>query len=596
MEEHTPTTATSRRLPQTSFYSIEYPGYVSETPEALASALKTLGGQAAVDKVFKQPRSRILDLKLRPDDLFAHPIPGEAVNSLKILVKVTRRKRRKVNPESSSNDPASTQPDLAVDAKSGQSQAARVEIATDEEGRLESSANENTNSNPWEEEPVYTAELLGTIPRTVRFRAMADFQYTPDLNDPIVKLRQSMDALDMSTVETIKSFVFPVEKEDYALPLDVPLTPEARSDPTIPKTRSNLRIPHFPVFSRATIPLQYNYKPNAFSTVQTIQDPETGEEKQRLINKTRFKGFGTLAIDFHDSGEVPSGPNDHMNSLIPTVSADLLRRVREQFEIRPIWARVALLNQFSLTDRREIFHSKMIIPLVSYAFNDGPFRDMYIRFGYDPRNDVDARFYQRVTFRYTMPNYQRRRPVIENRNPADIPKPHMFETSHIFDGKTAQNEVGPGFQLCDIHDPLLESLINDASDLRAECHERDGWYSAAAFDRIKAVTRRKLFGLIEENRIISDSEVADIMEKKATLSKAAGGKKEPRIVAPDKDIKKRKRNRAKGAGPWEEETATRLKAALRRKKQAGEDEEGGGESNADADEEDPSDGDSDYRP
>ncbi|KIO32752.1 hypothetical protein M407DRAFT_66276 [Tulasnella calospora MUT 4182] len=510
MEEHTPTTATSRRLPQTSFYSIEYPGYVSETPEALASALKTLGGQAAVDKVFKQPRSRILDLKLRPDDLFAHPIPGEAVNSLKILVKVTRRKRRK-------------------------------------------------------EEPVYTAELLGTIPRTVRFRAMADFQYTPDLNDPIVKLRQSMDALDMSTVETIKSFVFPVEKEDYALPLDVPLTPEARSDPTIPKTRSNLRIPHFPVFSRATIPLQYNYKPNAFSTVQTIQDPETGEEKQRLINKTRFKGFGTLAIDFHDSGEVPSGPNDHMNSLIPTVSADLLRRVREQFEIRPIWARVALLNQFSLTDRREIFHSKMIIPLVSYAFNDGPFRDMYIRFGYDPRNDVDARFYQRVTFRYTMPNYQRRRPVIENRNPADIPKPHMVgidipvsRTSHIFDGKTAQNEVGPGFQLCDIHDPLLESLINDASDLRAECHERDGWYSAAAFDRIKAVTRRKLFGLIEENRIISDSEVADIMEKKATLSKAAGGKKEPRIVAPDKDIKKRKRNRAKGAGPWEEETVRAL--------------------------------------
>ncbi|KAG9047485.1 tau 95 subunit of transcription factor TFIIIC [Tulasnella sp. UAMH 9824] len=595
MEETPPSneraTAASRRLPQTSFYSIEYPGYVSETPEALAGALKTLGGQTALDKVFKQPRARILDLKLRPDDLFAHPIPGEAVNSLKILAKVTRRKRRKLNPESSSNEPAPTQPGSA--AMSEQPEDTSMEISPDQQRLMESSANENSNPNPWEEEPVYTTELLGTIPRTVRFRAMADFQYTPDLSDPIVKLRQSMDALDMSTVEAIKSFVFPVEQEDYALPLDVPLTPEAMSDPTVPKTRSNLRIPHFPVFSRATIPLQYNYKPNAFSTVQTIQDPETGEEKQRLINKTRFKGFGTLAIDFHDPGEVPSGPNDHMSSLIPTVSADLLRRVREQFEIRPIWARVALLNQFSLTDRREIFHSKMIIPLVSYAFNDGPFRDMYIRFGYDPRKDVDARFYQRVTFRYTMPNYQRRRPVIENRNPADIPKPHMFETSHIFDGKTAQNEVGPGFQLCDIHDPLLESLINDASDLRTECHERDGWYSAAAFDRIKAVTRRKLFGLIEENRIISDSEVADIMEKKATIPKAAGGKKEPRIVAPDKDVKKRKRNRAKGAGPWEEETATRLKAALRRKKQAGEDE---GESNADADEEDPSDADSDYRP
>lgn len=48
------------------------------------------------------------------------------------------------------------------------------------------------------------------------------------------------------------------------------------------------------------------------------------------------------------------------------------------------------------------------------------------------------------------------------------------------------------------------------------------------------------------------------MEKKATIPKAAGGKKEPRIVAPDKDVKKRKRNRAKGAGPWEEETVRAL--------------------------------------
>ncbi|KAG8953739.1 tau 95 subunit of transcription factor TFIIIC [Tulasnella sp. 424] len=591
MEEHPPsTTAASRRLPQTSFYSIEYPGYVSETPEALSGALKTLGGQASVDKIFKQPRSRVLDLKLRPDDLFAHPIPGEAVNSLKILVQVTRRKRRKRDPEVPPNEPTSNQPEPHGESDAGMEVDAGQEIPTTP------SSKENPNPNPWEEEPMYTTELLGTIPRTVRFRAMADFQYTPNLNDPIIKLRQSMDALDMSTVEAIKSFVFPVEEEDYTLPLDAPLTPEAMEDPTVPKTRSNLRIPHFPVFSRATIPLQYNYKANPFSTVQTIQDPETGEEKQRLINKTRFKGFGTLAIDFHDPGEVPSGPNDHMNSLIPTVSMDLLRRVREQFDIRPIWARVALLNQFSLTDRREIFHSKMIIPLVSYAFNDGPFRDMYIRFGYDPRKDPDARLYQRVTFRYTTPNYQRRRPVIESRNPSDIPKPHLFETSHIFDGKTAQNEVGPGFQLCDIHDPLLESLIKDDSDLRTECHERDGWYSAAAFDRIKAVTRRKLFGLIEENRIISDSEVADIMEKKTTLSKAPGGKKEPRLVAPDKEAKKRKRNRAKGAGPWEEETATRLKAALRRKKQAGEDEEERGESNVDADDEDASGGDSDYQP
>ena len=38
--------------------------------------------------------------------------------------------------------------------------------------------------------------------------------------------------------------------------------------------------------------------------VQTVTNEETGEEKQRLINKTRFKGFGAIAIDFDDKGPV----------------------------------------------------------------------------------------------------------------------------------------------------------------------------------------------------------------------------------------------------------------------------------------------------
>ncbi|KAG8977140.1 tau 95 subunit of transcription factor TFIIIC, partial [Tulasnella sp. 427] len=301
-------TALSRKLPQTSFHSIEYPGYVSETPQALEGALKTLGGQTAVDKVFRQPRTRVLDLKLRPDDIFAHPISGEAVSTLKVLVKVTKRKRRLRVAEPSGNEPLSTTDEVrnAVPEAS----ASPIEVDADIGKQPTSDASERINPTPWEEEPGYTTELLGTIPRTVRFRAMADFQYTPDPNDPIVKLRQSMEALDMSTVEAVKSFAFPIEKEDYSLPLDRQLTPEELFDPTVPKTRSNLRIPHFPVFSRTVVPFQYksvtflfNYKANSFSVVQTVQDPETGEEKQRLINKTRFKGFGTLSIDFHDTRE-----------------------------------------------------------------------------------------------------------------------------------------------------------------------------------------------------------------------------------------------------------------------------------------------------
>src|SRR4051794_24707202 len=37
--------------------------------------------------------------------------------------------------------------------------------------------------------------------------------------------------------------------------------------------------------------------------------------------------------------------------------------------------------------------SKLILPLVCYVFQDGPWRDTLVRFGYDPRKDVEARLY-----------------------------------------------------------------------------------------------------------------------------------------------------------------------------------------------------------
>lgn len=85
-------------------------------------------------------------------------------------------------------------------------------------------------------------------------------------------------------------------------------------------------------------------------------------------------------------------------------------------EERPVWSRVALMNQFSLSQRKDVFKcvytvlvsspqadsncfsSKIVLPLAAYVFNDGPFRDAYVRFGYDPRKDVEARLYvQRLT-------------------------------------------------------------------------------------------------------------------------------------------------------------------------------------------------------
>ena len=89
-----PPSAPSHPLPSTAFYSVEYPGYVKSTSVPLA--VQTLGGQDTIDTVFKRPSGRtnsLVELHLRPEDPFAHPVAGEVVATNNILLKVVKRKR-----------------------------------------------------------------------------------------------------------------------------------------------------------------------------------------------------------------------------------------------------------------------------------------------------------------------------------------------------------------------------------------------------------------------------------------------------------------------------------------------------------------------
>ena len=180
---------------------------------------------------------------------------------------------------------------------------------------------------------------------------MADFQYQPAQGDPLSKLRQAMTALDgqfphrvpsflpfphscscfilggslMVTVEGIRSYHFPGEKEDYttddpsAMDVDIDPLLVGRAHPEAQHStqRSDLRLFPPPIFSRQGISQNYKYvhpppgrlkamipvffcsfKANPMSTPTTVVDEKTGEEKTRLINKARWKGFGPTSVSF----------------------------------------------------------------------------------------------------------------------------------------------------------------------------------------------------------------------------------------------------------------------------------------------------------
>ena len=93
-----PTEAPERPLPATHFYSVEYPGYVQHPSVPLV--VRNLGGTSKLENAFKRTAARneaLLELNLRYGDPYAHPIPGDIVGTSNILLKVTKRKRRRVD-------------------------------------------------------------------------------------------------------------------------------------------------------------------------------------------------------------------------------------------------------------------------------------------------------------------------------------------------------------------------------------------------------------------------------------------------------------------------------------------------------------------
>ncbi|KAF8639841.1 hypothetical protein AX17_001096 [Amanita inopinata Kibby_2008] len=511
-------------LPHIPYYSIEYPGYVHLS--SVQHVVNNLGGQSKLDSVFRRATSKaesILELSFRPNNCFAHQIPGEVTCSNNIVFKITKRKRK---------------------TKDGGSVG------------------------------EYTANATGVISKTVRFRSMIDYQYQPYIQDPVSQLRIAMDELN---VEIMRTYAIPGEKADYAVPND--LEPMANLDPMLLSdtllsqkrllsdtntTRSNLRLFPPPLFSRQAIPQGYNFRSNTASMVSSTVNEQTGEEKKRLINRMRWRGFGPATIMFSDI-HVPESPPQAVDQGKDQIDQQLLKKLHVLFKQRPIWTRMSLLNQFSGVETREIMNSKLLLPLVCYVFQDGPWRDTLVRFGYDPRTDPLARFYQRLYFRNA--NHPIARPSVTTRRQErttvlsrihgnEINADHDIgkSRSHIFDGKNLTKETA-AFQLCDIEDPMLKDMIEEPHDIREECDERDGWFTTHAYERIKLVLRHKFFSLLEGHVATDD-------ECRGLLAASEGTVKLP----PSRSQKLRagKHNMAKGALRPEDAAAVRLRAALDR--------------------------------
>ena len=360
------------------------------------------------------------EASLRPDDIMAKTLLSRKVDVRHILLKVsvpkrTGRKRKRGTDE----------PFVADD-----SEQASVSNHVEAKAMLQSLRDNND---------IASVEVVGKIGETHRFRNMPDFQYATSTNTLMQNLRGSIFTTDLPSIRDFKydKSRSLAEGQDVGPP---------------------------PFFSVVKQPYNWSYKQNPY--VKTFVD---AEGNIKVANTTAPIKHIRQNID-PDSPFVPFHPPGELMSLEtaqPKIKS-AVKQLKSMFDERPLMQRRVFINKFK--GKQSENELKAAVGYCGYAFTSGPWRDTVIKFGIDPRKDPKYRIYQTVTYQL----------MEDGKGAADDPGSYIrkvggkrvtmkrpkVEHSHIFDGRNLYRD-GKVWQACDVSDPMLKGLLDNA-ELRTE--------------------------------------------------------------------------------------------------------------------------------
>ncbi|KAB1279593.1 General transcription factor 3C polypeptide 5 [Camelus dromedarius] len=243
--------------------------------------------------------------------------------------------------------------------------------------------------------------------------------------------------------------------------------------------------------------------------------PISGEN---LIGLSRARRpHNAIFVNFEED-EVPAQPLDAAVQTWRRVCTNPIDRkveeeLRKLFEIRPIWSRNAVKANISVHPDK----LKVLLPFMAYYMVSitGPWRSLWIRYGYDPRKHPDAKIYQVLDFRIRcgikygyassdMPVKAKRSaynyslPITVKKTPSQLVTMHDLKqglgpsgtpstrklTSNKYKLKDSVYVFREGalppyrqmfYQLCDLHVDELQKIIRRNDGAENSCTERDGW-------------------------------------------------------------------------------------------------------------------------
>ena len=210
-------------------------------------------------------------------------------------------------------------------------------------------------------------EVVGSVEGTYKFESFCDFQYLPMEKKEDSDSSQYHSILDQVTLGRL------ITTQDIK-------TTQA-SALFLPPT----------AFSRMDTPQDYQFRKEirAEKAEKDMPDHIIGRTRQR---RSLYNMFLT-----YDAEKIPDGPQDQALQQVKSQAIEdkHVDEVRAKFQEQPVWLKAELAHKLQTINK----HLKFILPLVAYYFSSGPWRNQWIRFGYDPRKEHEAAEFQTLDYR-----------------------------------------------------------------------------------------------------------------------------------------------------------------------------------------------------
>ncbi|KAJ4024490.1 tau 95 subunit of transcription factor TFIIIC [Fusarium irregulare] len=440
-----PDSAPRYTIPERVIGAVEIPAVVNNPDRAV----KTFGRHPHLQHLLDTGRNSV-PFYITPEDPFCKPIMSHNARSHDVVLKITVPKRTGRKRKRGTDGPWEGDVEVTDQGQPRADDGVSCYARLDDPKIVRRKMVDNIGN--------YHVEAVGVIRSTHRFRGLHDFYW------------------DMSKSNFAQRYV------NQVLPGDVDKMKEFKFLPGVDQG-PNVDIIPPPMFTHMSLPFNYQYSQNPY--VRATEDGGT-------INTTAVKQVGYFIGAEDPSPTEPQLPPDMTDPRMVEIMAEL----EDAFEERPIWTRRSLLNHLGgkLKNWNEL---KKYLNYAAYQFKGGPWRDGVVQYGIDPRTDPKYRIYQTLMFKLPKQKRAQRGQTWKSLRKVQMgPLKEFLEElseSHVFDGETFHTD-GKVWQVCDITDPLLKELFENAA-IRPEWDPSSGWYHGGLWAKVKAIMKTKLVAI-----------------------------------------------------------------------------------------------------